>query len=142
MLLDTNAGKLSFKPLSQDLAGKSFAVYINGNVNVNNTINTSPVSQHNEYFDISIDMLELENTAPNIQGFVEELNLIGGESQAEDDIYNVGTPYDMQLDEFYVSEWGIDSDLPTDVPNWINFLNATITEGVKFIIKPTDADSG
>ena len=78
MILNTNAGKLSFKPLSQDLAGKSFAVYINGNVNVNTTINTSPVSQHNEYFDISIDILDLENTAPKIQGLVEEFNLIAG----------------------------------------------------------------
>ena len=44
----------------------------------------------------------------------------------------------MQLDDFYVSEWGfIDAD-PTEEssPNWIVFLNETIYEGLKFQLSP------
>ena len=45
---------LSFRPVSSDLSGRSFAVYINGNVEVNPEINELPVSQHNDYFDVTI----------------------------------------------------------------------------------------
>ena len=47
----------------------------------------------------------------------------------------------MQLNDFYVSEWGI-RDVPTlseDYPDWIQLVNNTKTlkeDGVKFRITP------
>lgn len=48
--------------------------------------------------------------------------------------YTVGVPYDMQLDKFYVLEWGF-KGLKSDEspPEWISFDNSTdIALGIKF----------
>ena len=50
------------------------------------------------------------------------------ENQSEVQVYNIGRPYDLQLDQFYVSEWGLVDDKET--PAWIKFLNETIADGI------------
>ena len=44
----------------------------------------------------------------------------------------------MQLDEFWVAEWGTLSG--GDIPTWIRFQNTTIDTGVMFIIEPTGSE--
>lgn len=51
-------------------------------------------------------------------------------------VVNVGIPFDMQGDDFYVSKWGF-TTLPAGMiydPEWVTFNNVTITVGIKFII--------
>ena len=64
--LDKDRQILSIHPIDPNLVGKSFAVYINGHVAVNSTVNIEPVSQHNkeQYFDISIVAINTWNTPP------------------------------------------------------------------------------
>ena len=98
---------LKVKATDGGLGGRSFAVYINGNVAVNKTVNTQPVSAHNtRFFDISVtaQAVDLGNTAPKISAFQNniELTLDQGEQEVV-----IGTPYDMQLNDFYVAEWGV-----------------------------------
>ena len=45
----------------------------------------------------------------------------------------------MQLDRFYVSEWGRTGG--GSPPKWISFYNDTITDGIKFKVNPTDDDA-
>ena len=47
----------------------------------------------------------------------------------------VGIPYDKQLDNFWVSEWGI-LDSENDPPEWIQFVNKTIENGIIFKVNP------
>ena len=59
-----------------------------------------------------------------------------------DGIFMVGIPFDLQLDPFYISEFG-SSDATKPLPEWIKFVNETITEdGVRFKLTPTDDDIG
>ena len=44
----------------------------------------------------------------------------------------------MQLDEFWVAEWGTLSG--GDIPTWISFQNTTIDTGVMFKIQPTESE--
>ena len=48
----------------------------------------------------------------------------------------VGKPFDVEGDNFYVTEWGVEED-NVEIPDWITFLNTTIESGIKFKIKPT-----
>ena len=60
------------------------------------------------------------------------------------DVYSIGIPFDMQLDDFYVSKWGYVNNIPDEFkPTWIVFLNKTIEEGLKFQLSPnmTDVDT-
>ena len=93
------------------LGGRSFAVYINGNVAVNKTVNVHPVSAYNtRFFDVSVSAqsVDLGNTAPKISAFQYNINLSLDQEEKE---VVIGTPYDMQLDDFYVAEWGIQDSL-------------------------------
>jgi len=58
--------------------------------------------------------------------------------------YLVGTPYDMNLDKFYVEEWGFKGLDPIETPpQWIQFKNDTdVEEGLLFFISPTMAELG
>ena len=39
-------------------------------------------------------------------------------------VYSIGVPYDMQLDRFYLEEWGFLGNLKRDeIPEWITFNN-------------------
>ena len=57
-------------------------------------------------------------------------------------ILNLGKPYDTELDDFYVEEWGLKELAKSDFPPWITFLNKTVEEGVKFMMEPTFEDVG
>ena len=53
-------------------------------------------------------------------------------------IYSLGNPFDMQLDNFVVHEWGYNDNLSEEeIPNWIQFKNETISDGLNFVIAPT-----
>ena len=70
-------------------------------------MNTQPVSAHNtRFFDVSVtaQAIDLGNSAPKISAFQYNIELTLGEGEQE---VMIGTPYDMQLDDFYVAEWGI-----------------------------------
>ena len=41
----------------------------------------------------------------------------------EEVLRSVGLPFDMQLDDFWVSEWGVKDG---DIPPWVQFVNKTI----------------
>ena len=44
----------------------------------------------------------------------------------------------MQLDNFVVHEWGYNDNLSEEeIPNWIQFKNETISDGLNFVIAPT-----
>ena len=53
VFLDSSAGTLTIRPESGSLAGKTYAVFINGRVFVNQTIQEDFYTQGN-YFEISI----------------------------------------------------------------------------------------
>ena len=49
----------------------------------------------------------------------------------------------MQLDDFFVEEWGyVDFLQEEDVPDWITFVNETINKGVRFEMSPAIIDIG
>ena len=45
---------------------------------------------------------------------------------------SVGVPFDLQLDDFWVAEWGIEGVKYEDIPSWVQFVNKTIDLGIKF----------
>ena len=57
-------------------------------------------------------------------------------------ILNLGKPYDDELDDFYVEEWGIKELAESEIPPWITFLNETVDAGVKFMMEPALEDAG
>ena len=61
------------------------------------------------------------------------------DAKHKDFLYTIGVPIDYQLDEFYVSEWGVKgySLEDEDFPHWIKFINSTIAEnGIRFNLTP------
>ena len=85
------------------LKGSTYAVFITGQVNVNTTINTEPVRNTNEAFDVTVDFeVTFANTAPKVAGLARVMEIFPDLSK----VYVVGSPYDMQLDTFYLEEWG------------------------------------
>ena len=122
------AGKneIMIKPGKQH-EGFYYAVFINGHLQVNSTIQ-EPMSAHNEQFDVQVppEIVHLKNTPPKIQNSQESVTV----SKDEVQVTSVGIPYDRQLDSFFVQEWGIDGD--QEIPDWIQFLNKTIEEGIMF----------
>ena len=48
---------------------------------------------------------------------------------------SVGTAYDMQLDPFWLEEWGVTGLLKDEVP-WISFKNKTIEQAMLFTFNP------
>ena len=59
------------------------------------------------------------NTPPRVSGRGFSYILIAGETR----VVKQGTPFDMQLDEFWMEEWGVTSG---DIPVWAVFVNETI----------------
>lgn len=58
----------------------------------------------------------------------------------EENTYLVGIPIDMQMDDFFVSEWQVDGpDVNVnEKPAWIQFVNHTISEsGIQFRLTPS-----
>ena len=51
--LDDKLATLRIAPSDAQLIGKSYAIYVNGNVSVNSTMQ-GPVSAHNQFFSITI----------------------------------------------------------------------------------------
>ena len=97
--MDEVKGTLTIVPLSKRIFGKSYAIYVNGNVNVNRTIQ-GPISAHNKYFDITIPFFEFkfENEAPQISQFKDTIEIypLGTnpelEAKQKSNIYTVGVP--------------------------------------------------
>lgn len=56
---DAEAGTLYFEPLSEALRGKTWAVYIHGEVNVNKTVNPFPVTAINDFFDVTVPKIDI-----------------------------------------------------------------------------------
>ena len=83
---------LTYRPLDPLLEGRTFAVYITGHVNVNDTIQGS-VYAHNEYVEVTIlkEVEGLENSAPYVQNPVKKLEVYSGDKK----VYSVGSPIDM-----------------------------------------------
>ena len=60
---------LSIDPKYPQFSGRSFAIYVNGNVHVNSTMQL-PISAHNaEFLGVTILGLEILNKAPAIPNF-------------------------------------------------------------------------
>ena len=114
---------------------KSYAVFISGHVSVNSTVQ-EPVWSVTDQFYVHVPSAFslLPNKAPMVSGFIEEVSVMAGETS----LISVGSPYDMQLDNFWVSKWGIIGT--SDVPSWIQFQNTTIDDGIKFQFDPTEKD--
>ena len=95
---------------------KSYAVFISGHVSVNSTVQ-EPVWSVTDQFYVHVPSAFslLPNKAPMVSGFIEEVSVMAGETS----LISVGSPYDMQLDNFWVSKWGIIGT--SDVPSWIQF---------------------
>lgn len=130
---------MTIKPTNIGLVGRSFAVFINGYVNVNQTINFESFSAlQDEQFTVSVvaQDIDLRNTAPQIDALLTNID-INLEKNSEEQVYSIGRPYDLQLDKFYVSEWGL---VDGETPTWITFLNGTIIDGIYFKIKPTQEE--
>lgn len=53
---------------------------------------------------------------------------------------SVGQPFDMQLNSYWVEEWGLTDG--SDPPGWFNFVNKTIDTGIKFKLEPSEDDAG
>ena len=128
--------------------GGRYAVYINGVVNTNRTFQ-APVEAHNDYFDITIpwySAMNQENTAPKFSQFEDVIEVypvgtnLQHDAKYQNFLYTVGLPIDYQLDQFYVSEWGVKGYEPADedYPHWIQFINSTAIgeDGVQFKITP------
>ena len=103
------------------MIGNSYAVYITGHVFVNETIQ-GPMSAHNPYNEVSIPIPieRIVNSAPQIDRLPYKLIVPAGVTLT----YSLGTPFDLQLDKFYVDKWGL-TDTP--VKDWIEFNNKTST---------------
>jgi len=91
----------------------------------------------NEVFSVQVptDFSKLPNSAPQVSNKVIHLSTVADETHT----YTVGIPYDMQLDSYYVSEWGC-SDGP--VPEWLQFMNETVSQGIKFRVSPGSENVG
>ena len=64
--LDEELTTLKIAPSDAQLIGKSYAIYVNGNVNVNSTMQ-GPVNAHNdEFFSVTIPVQIIMNQAPDI----------------------------------------------------------------------------
>ena len=58
---------------------------------------------------------------------------------------NLGAPYDLQLDDFYVLDWGLDagnSGKEQAKPVWAKFLNSTSSNEIQFEFSPTQDQAG
>ena len=65
---------------------------------------------HNEYFDITIAApnITLINYPPLVDDFIDTIEVYPAASGDSNKVlFSLGTPIDLQLDTFYVSEWGL-----------------------------------
>ena len=75
-----------------------------------------------------------------IANFQSELKVFANYSRS----FIVGVPYDMQLDKFYMQEWGF-KGLKSDEspPDWISLVNKTdFSKGIQFNLSPTYENLG
>ena len=72
------------------------------------------MSSHNEQFDIQVpgQVIILDNTAPQLSNKMSKVFVHADQEK----IISVGTPFDMQLDDFWMEEWGVESG---EIPSWI-----------------------
>ena len=86
---------------------------------VNDTIQ-GPLYKSSDPFSLKVlpALIYFENTAPMMANFQSEFQVFANYSRS----YIVGVPYDMQLDKFYMQEWGF-KGLKSDEspPDWISF---------------------
>ena len=103
VVLDIKSGSLTITPKLGDLQGRAWSVYITGNVRVNDTIQ-GPLYKSSDPFSLKVlpALIYFENTAPMMANFQSEFQVFANYSRS----YTVGVPYDMQLDKFYMQEWG------------------------------------
>ena len=50
--------------------------------------------------------MPFENTAPQLDSLQKQIIVLAGTESVE----VIGLPYDLQLDDFHVATWGLDSD--------------------------------
>jgi len=122
--------------------GFSYAVFINGNLNVNSTVQ-GPVNAVSQQFDVQIPstVIKVGNTAPKVSNKVASLMVLPNEPT----VRTVGLPFDPQLDDYWVLEWGInglEEDEAQEVLNWVSFVNVTVSDGIKFRFEPKDVHAG
>ena len=48
----------------------------------------------------------------------------------------IGTPYDLEQDEYWLEKWGVWGD-ESSAPEWITFVNETIKSGIRFKFSPS-----
>ena len=119
-----------------------YAIFILGELDVDRSLQ-SVVRNWNQgdyYFEISIpppEVIIFENSPPSIDNMIAKIFLAPGVNKTVD----IGEPFDVQLDEFYVSDWGYTTELSQE-PNWIFFVNETISEGLVFDFRPNMSDYG
>ena len=129
-------GTITISPNDSVLLGRTWSVFLTGNVAVNTTVQ-GPVYGTAEPFKLTVPFLvvHLKNEPPMMQSRVKSLKVY-----AEVDMsYMIGVPVDMQLDPFYLSEWNFGGLREDQRPTWITFNNSTevdITEGIYFQINP------
>ena len=77
-----------------------------------------------------------QNTAPQLDSLQTQIFVFAGTESVE----VIGLPYDLQLDDFHVAAWGIDSGDQKELvkPDWVSFLNGDISEGLIFKFTPKE----
>ena len=94
----------------------------------------------NLVIEISLDaeqIITFRNSAPQVESLQGHIIVFVGTSSLQ----NVGLPFDMLQDVLYVSEWVLDNgdtDSDSDKPEWIRFINQTISEGLMFEFTPKE----
>lgn len=127
------AGILHFEPLTEESTGKTWAVYIYGEVIANKTVNVFPVTAVNNFFDVTVPLINTQvvNTAPFL---AKHAKLMLAVANTTND-YVLGIPWDMQLNEFEIKEWGI-KDL-AEIPDWITLKQTVLNvTGIVFTVTP------
>ena len=93
--------------------------------------------------EISLDVekiITFWNSAPQVESLQGHIIVFVGTSSVQ----NVGLPFDILQDLFFVSEWVLDNgdtDSDSDKPEWIRFINQTISEGLIFEFTPKENQS-
>lgn len=87
---------------------------------------------------IPVGVIHKKNNAPKITSLVKKLVVNPG----EDKIYNIGVPYDMEMNQIYLDKIEFPFLNPLETPDWILFRNETLETGIKFEIYPPESAVG